>query len=131
MAAEGNLKKALTVENFNVDPSELNAEKEYEFWKTKFEISVTNLKANNQQKLQIMTNKLNSEVYEYTDGLADYGEAIQKLHSVFKKKPNILFTRYKLSTSNQNSGETIKAYVVRLSLIAKACVFKYVTAKKY
>ena len=56
MAAEGDLKKALAIENFNVDPREPNAEKEYEFWKTKFGIYVKNLKANDQQKLQILTN---------------------------------------------------------------------------
>ena len=55
MATEDDLKKALTVEHFNVDPNELDAEEEYEFWKTKFEIYVTNLKANNEQKLRILT----------------------------------------------------------------------------
>ena len=29
-------KKALAIENFNIDPREPNAEKEYEFWKPKF-----------------------------------------------------------------------------------------------
>ena len=93
MASTEDLKKALTIEHFNVDPSELNAEKEYEFWKTRFEIYVTNLKANNEQKLHILTNTLNAKVYDYIDGLKDYVEAIQKLDSVFKRKPNILFAR--------------------------------------
>ena len=60
MASADDLKKALTVEHFNVDPNELDAVEEYEFWKTKFEIYVTNLKANNEQKLHILTNKLNA-----------------------------------------------------------------------
>ena len=98
MAFIEDLRKALSVEHFNVDPNDQNAEKEYEFWKTKFEIYVTNLKANNEQKLHILTNKLNAKVYDYIDGLKDYEEAIRKLDSVFKKKPNILFARYKLST---------------------------------
>ena len=131
MAIEGDIKKALTIENFNVDTREPNAEKEYEFWKTKFGIYVANSNANDQQKLQILTNKLNAETYEYIDGLSDNNEAIQKLDSVFKKKPNILFARYKLNTSNQNPGETIEAYVLRLSVMAKSCVFKDVTAKQY
>ena len=105
MVAEGDIKKALAIENFNVDTREPNAEKEYEFWKTKFGIYVASLNANDQQKLQILTNKLNAETYEYIDGITDHGEAIQKLDSVFKKKPGTLFERYKLNTSNQNPGE--------------------------
>ena len=50
---------------------------------------------------------------------------------MFKKKPNILFARYKLNTSNQNPGETIETYVLRLSLIAKSCVFQDVPSKQY
>ena len=62
MASTEDLKKAITVQHFNVDPSELNAEKEYEFWKTKFEIYVASLKANDEQKLHILTNKLNAKI---------------------------------------------------------------------
>ena len=50
---------------------------------------------------------------------------------MYKKNPNILFARYKLNTSNQNPGETIEAYVLGLSVMAKSCVFKDVTAKQY
>ena len=63
MAAEGDLEKALAVEGFGIDPRQPNSEKEYEFWKTKFGIYVTNLNANDQQKLQILTNKLNAETH--------------------------------------------------------------------
>ena len=97
----------MAIENFNVDPREPNAEKEYEFWKTKFGIYVTNLNANDQQKFQILTNKLNAETYKYIDGLTDYSKAIEKLDAAFKIKPNILFARYKFNTSNQNPVETI------------------------
>ena len=90
MASQEDLRKALSVEHFKIDPGDLNAEKEYEFWKTKFELYVASLKANDEQKLHILTNKLNATIYGYIDGLKDYGEAIQKLDSVFKKKPNIL-----------------------------------------
>ena len=50
---------------------------------------------------------------------------------MFKKKPNILFAHCKLNTSNQNPGETIEAYVLRLSVMAKSCVFKDVIAQQY
>ena len=55
MASTEDLKKALSVEHFNVDPNDKNAEKEYEFWKTKFRIYVASLKANDEQKLHILT----------------------------------------------------------------------------
>ena len=113
MASAEDLRKALSVEHFNVDPNDQNAEKEYESWKTKFEIYVASLKANDEQKLHILTNKLNATVYGYIDGLKDYGEAIQKLDSVFKKKPNILFAHYKLSTSNQIPNESKNDVLVK------------------
>ena len=49
MASAEDLRKALSVEHFNVDPNDMNAEKEYEFWKTKFEIY--------EQVLKLMTNR--------------------------------------------------------------------------
>ena len=130
MASQEDLRKALSVEHFKVDPGDLSAEKEYEFWKTKFEPYVASLRANDEQKLHILTNKLNATIYGYIDGLKDYGEAIQKLDSVFKKKPNILLARYKLSTLNQKPNEPIEAYVLRLLTIAKDCAFADVNAKQ-
>ena len=50
---------------------------------------------------------------------------------MYKKKPTILFAHYKLNTSGQNPGETIEAYVLPLSVFAKSCAFKDVTAKHY
>ena len=87
MATEGDLKKAFAIENFSVDPREPNAEKPHEFWKTRFGIYLTNLNVNDQQKLQILTNKLNAETYEYIDGLTDYNEAIQKLITCLRTNP--------------------------------------------
>ena len=114
MASQEDLRKALSVEHFKIDPNDLNAEKEYKFWKTKFGLYVASLKANDEQKLHILTNKLNATIYGYIDGLQNYGEAIQKLDSVFKRKPNILLARFKVMTLNQNPGEPIEAYVLRL-----------------
>ena len=50
---------------------------------------------------------------------------------MFKRKPNILFARFKLSTLNQNPGEPIEAYVLRLLTIAKDCAFADINAKQY
>ena len=123
MASQEDLSKALSVEHFKLDPNDINAEREYEFWKTKFGLYVASLKANDEQKLHILTNKLNATIYGYIEGLKNYGETIQKLDYVFKRKPNILFARFKLSTLNQNKGEPIEAYVLRLLTIVKDCAF--------
>ena len=72
MASQEDLRKALSVEHFKIDPGDINAEKEYEFWKTKFELYVASLNTNDEQKLHILTNKLNARIYGYIDGLKDY-----------------------------------------------------------
>ena len=110
MASAEDLKKALSIDKFNVDPNESNASKSYEFWMKKFQIYTTNLKADDAKKLQILINKLDINTYEYVEGVATYNDAITKLDQIFKKKPNIIFARWILTTTRQNSGESIDAY---------------------
>ena len=131
MAEADDLKKALSVDRFNVYPNDANAAKQYDFWLKRFNIYVTSIKANDAEKLQILINKLNADTYEYIDSLTTYDDAVAKLDAIFKKKPNILYARYQLNTTNQNSGETIDAYALRLSVLAKSCNFENVTAKQY
>ena len=123
MVEADDLKKALSVDRFNVNPNDSNAAKGYDFWFKRFAIYVTSIKANDAEKLQILINKLNADTYEYIDSLTTYDDAVAKLDATFKKKPNILYARYQLNTKNQNSGATIDAYALRLSVLAKSCNF--------
>ena len=93
MANAGDLKKALAVDKFVVDPKDTSASKQYEFWFKKFQIYTTSLKANDAEKLQILINKLSEDAYEYIETITTYNAAIAKLDLIYKKKPNILYAR--------------------------------------
>ena len=95
------------------------------------QLYVTSIKANNEEKLKILINKSNADTYEYIDGITTYVEAITKLDVIYKKKPNVLYARYQLNTTNQNSGESTDAYALRLSVLAKSFNFENVTAIQY
>ena len=104
MASTQDLRKALTIDHFNVDPSELNSEKEYDFWIKKLTLYLARLKADDGQKLEILINKISADTYGYKENAANYADAVKRLDKIFKKKPNVLYARYKLHTIDRNPG---------------------------
>ena len=78
-----------------------------------------------------MINKISADTYGYIEDAANYADAVKRLDEIFKKKPNVLYARYKLNTTNQNPGESIDAYSLKLTMLAKSCNFEDVNAKKY
>ena len=119
MASTEDLKKALTVEHFNVDPSELNAEKEYVFWIRKLTIYLTRLKADDGQKLEILINKISADTYGYIEDAANYADAVKKFDEIFKKKPNVLYAKYKLNTTDQSPGGINKCLCFEIEHVGK------------
>ena len=83
MASTEDLKKALTIEHFNVDPSELNAEKEYDFSIKELTPYLTRLKADDGQKLEILINKISADTYGYIEDASYYTDAVRRLDEIF------------------------------------------------
>ena len=123
--------QALVVEDLNLNPQDEDATKIFNLWKRKLDIYLQTLEANNEEKFNILTNRLGLNAYEYVDSANTYTEAIEKLEKVYSKKVNRIYARWKLSQEKQREGESMDNFVNRLMILAKDCSFEDVTAMEY
>ena len=78
MAEEEKLIKALSVKEFAIDPSDLEATKQYNIWIKKRTLYLTRLKADDGQKLEILINKISANIYGYIEDAANYADAVKR-----------------------------------------------------
>ena len=78
--------QALVVEILNLDPKEEDATKIFNLWKRKLDIYLQTLGANNEEKFNILINRLGLNTYEYVDSANTYTEAIEKLGKSLQQK---------------------------------------------
>ena len=71
--------QALIVEILDLDPQDEDATKVFKLWKRKLEIYLQTLEAKNEEKFNILINRLGLTTYEYVDSASSYTEAIEKL----------------------------------------------------
>ena len=95
------------------------------------DIYLQTLEANNEEKFNILINRLGLNAYEYVDSANTYTEAIEKLEKVYSKKVNRIYARWKLLQEKQREGESMDNFVNRLMVLAKACSFEDVNASEY
>ena len=65
----------------------------FKLWKRKLDIYLQTLEANNEEKFNILINRLGLNTYEYVDSANNYTEAIEKLEKVYSKKVNRIYAR--------------------------------------
>ena len=65
----------------------------FSMWGRKFEIYTKTLNANDDEKLDILINRLDFTPYEYVDKAKSYKEAMDKLESIYNKKINKILAR--------------------------------------
>ena len=85
--------QALVVEVLNLNPQDEDATKLFKLWKRKLDIYLQTLEANNEEKFNILINRLGLNTYEYVDSANNYTEAIEKLEKVYSKKVNRIYAR--------------------------------------
>ena len=96
--------QALVVEILNLNPQDEDATKVFKLWKRKLDIYLQTLEANNEEKFNILINRLGLNTYEYVDSASNYEEAIEKLEKIYSKKINRIYARLKLSQRKQRDG---------------------------
>ena len=87
--------QALVVEILNLNPQDEDATKVFKLWKRKLDIYLQTLEANNEEKFNILINRLGLNTYEYVDSASNYEEAIEKSEKNTAKKS----TRFMLDGS--------------------------------
>ena len=113
--------QSLVVEHLDLSPQEADATKRFGLWKRKLEIYLRALEATEEEKFNILINRLGLNSYEYVDATTTYTEAIQKLENVYSKKINKIYARWKLTNEKQREGESMDAFANRLMILAKDC----------
>ena len=123
--------QSLVVEHLDLNPQEADATKRFNLWKRKLEIYLRALEATEDEKFNILINRLGLNSYEYVDATTTYTEAVQKLENVYSKKINKIYARWKLTNEKQREGESMDAFANRLMILAKDCDYTDVTAVEY
>ena len=123
--------QALVVEHLDLNPQDVDASKRFNLWKRKLEIYLQTLEANEDEKFNILINRLGLSGYEYIDATTTYNEAVEKLEKVYSKKINKIYARWKLTNEKQREGESMDAFANRLMILAKDCDYANVTAVEY
>ena len=67
--------QSLVVEHLDLNPQEADATKRFYLWKRKLEIYLQALEASEDEKFNILINRLGLNVYEYVDATTTYKEA--------------------------------------------------------
>ena len=101
--------RPLNLRILDVDVNSSIAGKEWKHWKRTFQNYVTAFKTadnNRVDRLQVLTNFLSFNIFEYIDECETCEAAIQKLDIVLMKTPNEVFARHLLATAKQKPGQT-------------------------
>ena len=69
--------QTLVVEHLNLNPQDEVATKIFNLWKKSWNIYLQMLEANNEEKFNILINRLGLNAYEYVDSANTYTEAIE------------------------------------------------------
>ena len=131
--AGDNFKRAqhLNVEKLSLIPNSQEAAKIFSLWKRKLDIYTKALRLNEEEKFDVLINRLDITPYEYVDKTTSFKEAMDKLESIYDKKINKIYARWKLANEKQMENESMDAYVLRLMTLAKDCHYEEVSAVQH
>jgi len=121
--------KVLRPDRFDVLPSSANAVKQWRHWLKIFENFLQELgtKRENLNKLTVLVNYVNSDVYELFSEAATYDDALAQLKALYVKAPNEIYARHALATRKQQLDEYMRA----LKALSKDCNYQQVSANQY
>ena len=121
----------INVEKLNLLPNNPDAAKIFKLWKLKLEVYTKALEYSEDDKLNLLINRMDLSAYEFIDTTTTYSEAMDKLKKVYDKKVNKIYACWKLSNEKQQEGESMDSFQLRLLVIAKDCGFCDVTAVEF
>ena len=123
--------RLLRPEKLATDPSSSTAGKDWLHWIRTFENFVSVLPTDGLNKLQVLTNYVSHQIFEYIEHCEGYNNAISTLKALYIKPTNEVFARHLLATRRRQSGETINEFLQSLKTLSKYCNFQNVTAAVY
>ncbi|XP_076803121.1 uncharacterized protein LOC143447076 [Clavelina lepadiformis] len=128
---------ALKPAKLEVDINCETASKLWKHWKRTFDNFLAEL-AQEQistappiNKLQLLTNFVSAEIFEFIEDCNTYDSAVEILQDLLVKKPNEIFARHLLATRKQQPSESPTQFMQTLQILSKNCQCKDVTAEQY
>ena len=106
--------KFLRPARLDSDPSSSTAEKDWLHWIRTFDNFVSVLPAEGLNKLQVLTNYVSPQIFEYIEHCEGYYDAVAALKALYIKPTNEVFARHLLATRCQKSGETMDEFLQAL-----------------
>ena len=118
------MNKSLRPQVFGADASSQEGSRKWLHWRRTFESYVRRLdNANDRDKLDILINLVDSNVYAYISECTTYADAVDKLNRAYVKPINEVFARHRLNTSRQDLTESLGDFLQRLKILSDDCNF--------
>ncbi|XP_046864362.1 uncharacterized protein LOC124458379 [Xenia sp. Carnegie-2017] len=125
------MEKVLRPQRFDTNPNAQDAARSWLHWFATFQNFVAAIPNEEVNKLKVLVNYVSTDVYQLFCEATTYEEAIELLKNLYVKVPNEIFSRHKLATRKQQSGESLDEYLQELKSLSKDCNFRSVTSNQY
>ena len=122
--------KLLRPDKLSTLHTEVDALKKWKYWRKCFEnflSSITPPTEGTLNKLALLTNFVEPDVFEYFSEETTYDAAMGVLNKLYEKPVNEIYARHMLATAKQESSETLDCFLQRLKVLSKMCQFKLPT----
>ena len=125
--------KCLQPEKLDTNPNAQAAEDDLKFrLKTFTNLVNAMLRSENAlDRLHVLTAYLTAPIYKLIQKETTYEGAIEALEQLFVKPKNEIYARHLLATLQQNVGESIDEFVLRINKVTQNCSFTAMTAQQY
>lgn len=128
------MERYMKPDRLSVDPSAADADRTYKHWFRTFENFIQSLTGPESiafNKLNLLINYIDPNIYEYISECDDFENAIQTLKELYVKPKSVILARHVLSTRKQKASETLDQFLNELKTLAKECDFHPVSAEEY
>ncbi|CAI9729601.1 Hypothetical predicted protein [Octopus vulgaris] len=128
------MERYLKPDRLNVDPNSTNADKTFNHWFRTFTNFIDSLPEQEGRiinKLNLLINYVEPNVYEFISEAKIYEQAVNTLKSVYIKPKNIIMAHHLSATRKQKPGESLDQFLSELKILAKDCDFVAVSAEQY
>ena len=123
--------KCLRPQIFDTDANSEEGPRKWLHWKRTFESFIRRVDgATDRDKLDLLINFIETNVYSYITECTTYADALNKLECAYVKPVNEIYARHRLNTSRQNEGESLEDFLQRLKILSNDCNFVDVTASQ-
>lgn len=126
--------RILRPDRFEVEPTCPNSEKSYRHWKLTLQNYIRShnngLIENTSDNFFALINCISASVFDLISDKTDYDSALRTLDAAYLKPENIVYNRYRLMTTKQQTTQNIDAFILQLEMLAKTCNFEAVSAEE-